>query len=273
MQRWRTRSKGIREVSHLKVSPLFCSSSSVRRCSNFEMEDEKRFNNYISPVAAECSEYIYICQYDLSANVEYSLQLLEKALNESEDLDSAIKSLNELRLGSVERDSTSAAINTNLPTQGIERIHASLSNCMMQKPVPQRVLEILEKSIKTQVGAAAVDDLHKGLQLRNWVCTGDDVDKPTDLDEVSAKMEWHCFGLEEEPAYARVTFPSASLIVPPNPLPFPWTELSVLSIYESTVAGSHLIHCGTSSLKFNSSPNLATKILREADSLTSTKFF
>ncbi|KAF9611502.1 hypothetical protein IFM89_032548 [Coptis chinensis] len=53
---------------------------------------------------------------------EYSLKLLDKALNESEDLDFAIKNLNELRLGSVERDSTSASavVNTDLPTQGIE---------------------------------------------------------------------------------------------------------------------------------------------------------
>lgn len=47
-------------------------------------------------------------------------QLLERALQEyGDDLDSAIKSLTELRIGSVEINSVSAAERTDLPPQGM----------------------------------------------------------------------------------------------------------------------------------------------------------
>lgn len=119
---------------------------------------------------------------------EMDKKLLERALEESGDLESAIKSLNELRLGSaggnfssvtVKTDSPSQDIDgggaatleepvvSNLPKNGAEWVDlfvnemTSAANIDDARARASRVLEVLEKSIRTQAGAEAADNLHK----------------------------------------------------------------------------------------------------------------
>lgn len=120
-------------------------------------------------------------------------QLLERALEAcGNDLDSAIKSLNELHLGSVEGDITAvesrpdsltgandqlsqggdpasedAAAQNNLPTNGSEWVEVFVSEMMNAsnmddaKARASRVLEVLEKSIATRAGTEAAERFQK----------------------------------------------------------------------------------------------------------------
>ncbi|KAF9615208.1 hypothetical protein IFM89_022470 [Coptis chinensis] len=186
----------------LPTTPAALSSSKRFRCSSTSpnrFSPPRNYNPFSSPSSSSLINFQQSDNNGPSSPAlahlqtmfpEMDIKLLEKALNESENLDSAIKSLNELRLGSVERNSTSAAVNTDLPTQGIEyngenvvpsedlRVNnlpkngaewvelfvnemTSASDIDDAKARASRVLEVLEKSIRTQAGAAAADDLHK----------------------------------------------------------------------------------------------------------------
>ncbi|PIA42345.1 hypothetical protein AQUCO_02000059v1 [Aquilegia coerulea] len=119
---------------------------------------------------------------------EMDRKLIERALEKSGDLESAIKSLNGLRLGSAEGNFKSATITTdlqsqeingggvassedscasNLPKNGAEWVHLFVNEMTTASDMDNararaaRVLEVLEKSIRTQAGAEAADSLHK----------------------------------------------------------------------------------------------------------------
>ncbi|KAK9066293.1 hypothetical protein SSX86_013614 [Deinandra increscens subsp. villosa] len=112
-------------------------------------------------------------------------QLLEKALEESgNDLDSAIKSLNELRLGHVDGNSSTvplsntatsdkyatienSSVHANTPRNGAEWVELFVNEMMNATSVDDarsramRMLESLEKSIKERSGGEAAQNLHK----------------------------------------------------------------------------------------------------------------
>ncbi|RWR75674.1 CUE domain-containing protein [Cinnamomum micranthum f. kanehirae] len=113
-------------------------------------------------------------------------QLLERALEAcGNDLDSAIKSLNELRLGSADNKSDSMGTNdqlpsqggdpasedvatqNNLPTNGSEWVDLFVSEMMNAsdmddaKARASRILEVLEKSIASRAGVEAAEGFQK----------------------------------------------------------------------------------------------------------------
>ncbi|KAI3759629.1 hypothetical protein L6452_07578 [Arctium lappa] len=112
-------------------------------------------------------------------------QLLEKALEESgNDLDSAIKSLNELYFGYVDGNSGSVALsnaasseeyvtvenssaNDNAPRSGAEWVELFVTEMMNATSVDDarsramRMLESLEKSLNERSGGEAAQSLHK----------------------------------------------------------------------------------------------------------------
>ncbi|KAL5730165.1 hypothetical protein ACHQM5_003023 [Ranunculus cassubicifolius] len=100
---------------------------------------------------------------------EMDEKLLERALEECGDLESAIKSLNELRLGSsaaeVKAELSSQEIE-NVPKNGAEWVEllvkemTSASDINDARARASRVLEVLEKSIRNQAGAESADNIH-----------------------------------------------------------------------------------------------------------------
>lgn len=120
---------------------------------------------------------------------EMDEKFLERALEESGDLESAIKRLNELRLGSTERNPGSATpkadlqseeinggdgvasedipVHSILPTNGAEWVEllvkemTSASNIEDARARASRVLEVLEKSIRSQAGAEMSNNILK----------------------------------------------------------------------------------------------------------------
>lgn len=120
---------------------------------------------------------------------EMDEKFLERAFEESGDLESAIKRLNELRLGSAERNPASATVKadlqsqeinggngaasedatapSNLPKNGAEWVEVlvkemtSASDIEDARARASRVLEVLEKSIRSQAGAEISNNILK----------------------------------------------------------------------------------------------------------------
>ncbi|KAL5697924.1 hypothetical protein ACHQM5_029023 [Ranunculus cassubicifolius] len=144
-----------------------CSSVSPTRLS-----PPRNYNPFAAAQASSHSVVTEIADIDRLRVVfpEMDEKLLQRALEECGDLDSAIKSLNELRLGSaaatVETDSSSQELD-NGPRNGAEWVEllvkemTSATDINDAKARASRVLEVLEKSICSQVGADSADNLHK----------------------------------------------------------------------------------------------------------------
>ncbi|PIA55442.1 hypothetical protein AQUCO_00700026v1 [Aquilegia coerulea] len=116
---------------------------------------------------------------------------MEKVFEESYDLESAIKSLNELCLGSANRDIESATVKTDRPSQGIENNGSgtvtwpvsnlpkngaewvellvnemqSSSDIDDAKTRASKVLEALEKTIHTQAVVEGGNNMHKEIAM------------------------------------------------------------------------------------------------------------
>ncbi|KAF5199705.1 Ubiquitin system component cue protein [Thalictrum thalictroides] len=176
-------------TSPLVSKRLRCSSISPSRLSpprnynpfvqSLSSDRDKTVN---SPSAAAAIDHLRVLFPEMDR------KLLERVLEESGDLESAIERLNELRLGSAEGNFTSATITTdlgsqeincvgvasseglcasNLPKNGEEWVHLFVSEMTTASDMDDararaaRVLEVLEKSIRTQAGAEAANNLHK----------------------------------------------------------------------------------------------------------------
>ncbi|XP_021826682.1 uncharacterized protein LOC110767446 isoform X2 [Prunus avium] len=110
-------------------------------------------------------------------------QVLERALEEcGNDIDAAVKMLHELRIGSAEENSASAAeqddsvaqaasenpsVPSNLPVDGAEWVELFVREMMSANSVDDararaaKVLEVLEKSISARAGAEATQSFQK----------------------------------------------------------------------------------------------------------------
>ncbi|CAB4303362.1 unnamed protein product [Prunus armeniaca] len=110
-------------------------------------------------------------------------QVLERALEEcGNDIDAAVKLLHELRIGSAEENSASAAeqddsvaqaasenpsVPSNLPVDGAEWVELFVREMMSANSVDDararaaKVLEVLEKSISARAGAEATQSFQK----------------------------------------------------------------------------------------------------------------
>ncbi|XP_020416179.1 uncharacterized protein LOC18783957 isoform X3 [Prunus persica] len=110
-------------------------------------------------------------------------QVLERALEEcGNDIDAAVKLLHELRIGSAEENSASAAeqddsvaqaasenpsVPSNLPVDGAEWVELFVREMMSANSVDDararaaKVLEVLEKSISARAGAEATQNFQK----------------------------------------------------------------------------------------------------------------
>ncbi|KAI3887649.1 hypothetical protein MKW92_045750 [Papaver armeniacum] len=138
--------------SPTNINPFSHSSSSS---STFVLPSDNNNLNNINSVAASAA-----LDHLISIFPGMDKELLERALQEcGDDLDSAIKSLNELRLGSVEINSGSAAERADLPPQEVTPgDDASSQHSLPQDGLPKNGSEWVELFVREMTSASSVDD-------------------------------------------------------------------------------------------------------------------
>ncbi|KAL3528882.1 hypothetical protein ACH5RR_008204 [Cinchona calisaya] len=172
-------------------SPTSSSPPVAKKLRRFNSTSPVGFSH--SPLPAPASEPTTLIDQLMAAFPDMEKELLEKVLEEfGHDLDSAIKSLNELRLGYAEGKLGSvmeahaniknglastageeavppqaASTQSNLPVDGAEWVEFFVSEVTSARSIDDarsratRVLESLERSLSTLAGAEAAEVFHK----------------------------------------------------------------------------------------------------------------
>ncbi|XP_026447933.1 uncharacterized protein LOC113348395 isoform X2 [Papaver somniferum] len=139
-------------TSPIRFSPTNINPFSHSSSSTFILPSDNN-NNSVAAAAAAALDHL------ISIFPGMDKELLERALQEcGDDLDSAIKSLNELRLGSVEINSGSAAERADLPSQVTPGDDASSQHSLPQDGLPKNGSEWVELFVREMTSASSVDD-------------------------------------------------------------------------------------------------------------------
>ncbi|OVA13727.1 Ubiquitin system component Cue [Macleaya cordata] len=142
--------------SPTNINPFSSSPSSLLLPSDHQSDNNNNTSGVAVAAASAALDHL------ISIFPDMEKELLERALEEcGYDLDSAIKSLNELRLGSVEISSVSAAEGTDLPSQGIEVNAgdiASAEDSLPQDSLPKNGSEWVELFVREMTSASSMDD-------------------------------------------------------------------------------------------------------------------